>query len=514
MRRMRTQFRRLAAGLGALALTLGLCACGQPGSHSGSAGGHYDDSLLGEVLTQEGEYTDSVGNDYRYSLHVPELLDESAEAQAVNDEIWDIFGGAAEDAIACMESGDSLGVLSVSWTSHWQGSLLSLLVQAETDADYTVYAAWNYDFQAQERVGNGALLERMNIQPEDYLEALRRSAARFFDGNYQSTAADIAAMTELRAKTLSRDNLTEDLPLYLAQDGQLTAIVPVASPAGAEWYERPLALDLDPATPAQPLSAACGFITAELAAGELSVTVQDTPEARAFFADADIRYGTPYAVAGLYGRYTALFCGSLGLDFQPYLLLRTEEGTMECVNVVEGLLGGTLCASGPLPGVTGVKGFETGPAEGETSVPTLYANTESGKVDLADAIGAAERSGLGGLWDGTWCSEAVSHENQGGGSYESLYNLVFGGDGTLTFQVSDPQAPRNTVGRSGGYTCLGVTGEGIAVYYHLYDEADGVSQGVLALSPDWDSLKVRVLSGPELFGTARSAHVNFTRSYG
>ena len=55
---MRTQFRRLAAGLGALALTLGLCACGQPGNHSGSAGGHYDDSLLGEVLTQEGEYTD------------------------------------------------------------------------------------------------------------------------------------------------------------------------------------------------------------------------------------------------------------------------------------------------------------------------------------------------------------------------------------------------------------------------------------------------------------------------
>ena len=256
---MRTQFRRLAAGLGVLALTLGLCACGQPGNHSGSAGGHYDDSLLGEVLTQEGEYTDSLGNDYRYSLHVPELRDESAEAQAVNDEIWDIFGGAAEDAIACMESGDSLTVLSVSWTSHWQGSLLSLLVQAEMDADYTVYAAWNYDFQAQERVGNGALLERLDIQPEDYLEALRRSAARFFDGNYQSTAADIAAMAELRAKTLSRDNLTEDLPLYLAQDGRLTAIVPVASPAGAEWYERPLALDLDPATPAQPLSAACGF---------------------------------------------------------------------------------------------------------------------------------------------------------------------------------------------------------------------------------------------------------------
>ena len=56
--------------------------------------------------------------------------------------------------------------------------------------------------------------------------------------------------------------------------------------------------------------------------------------------------------------------------------------------------------------------------------------------------------------------------------------------------------------------------EGIAVYYCLYDEGDGAQQGVLALSPDWDSLKVRVLSGPELFGTARSAHVTFTRSYG
>ena len=182
--------------------------------------------------------------------------------------------------------------------------------------------------------------------------------------------------------------------------------------------------------------------------------------------------------------------------------------------MVEGLLGGTLCASGPLPGVSGVKGFETGSAEGETSVPTLYANTESGRIDLSDAICAAERQSLSGLWDGNWSSEAVSHENPGGGSYESLYNLVFGSDGTLQLQVSDPQAPRDAVNRFGSYTCLGVTGEGIAVSYQLYDEADGVQQGVLALSPDWDSLKVRVLSGPELFGTARSAHVNFTRSYG
>ena len=511
---MKTTIRRLAALLAALTLSLSLTACGQGGGSASSQPADYGDSLLGEALTKEGSYTDSLGNQYRYAFHVPELLDESSEAQAVNDEIWDIFGGAAEDALACMESGDSLTVLEVSWQSHWEGSLLSLLVQAQMDADYTVYAAWNYDFQARERVGSGALLERLGREPEDYLEALRRAAARFFDESFSPTAEDAATLTELRAKTLSRDNLTEDLPLYLAQDGRLTAIVPVASPAGAEWYERPLALDLDPATPAQPLSAACGFVTAELAAGELSVTVQDTPEARAFFADADIRYGTPCPVEGLYGRYTALFCGSLGLDFHPYLLLRTEEGTVECVNVVEGLLGGTLCASGPLLGVSGVKGFETGSTEGETSVPTLYANTESGRIDLSDAICAAERQSLSGLWDGNWSSEAVSHENPGGGSYESLYNLVFGSDGTLQLQVSDPQAPRDAVNRFGSYTCLGVTGEGIAVSYQLYDEADGVSQGVLALSPDWDSLKVRVLSGPELFGTARSAHVNFTRSYG
>ena len=505
--------RRLCALLAALTLALALTACGQGGNAVSSQPANYDDSLLGEVMTQEGDYTDSLGNQYRYAFHVPELLDEGSEAQAVNDEIWDIFGGAAEDAAACMESKDSLTVLEVSWQSHWEGSLLSLLVQAQMDADYTVYAAWNYDFQAHERVGNGALLERLDIQPEDYLEALRCAAARYFDGNYPCTAEGTAILTELRAKTLSRDNLTEDLPLYLAQDGRLTAIVPVASPAGAEWYERPLALDLDPAAPAQPLSAACGFITAELAAGELSVTVQDTPEARAYFDGQDIHYGTPYPVEGLYGRYDAIFCGSMGPDFHPYVLLRTEEGTAECVNVVEGLLGGTLCASAPLPDVSGVKGFETGSAEG-TGLPTLYANTESGKIDLSGAIFAAECGSLGGLWDGNWSSEAVSHENPGGGSYESLYNLVFGSDGTLTFQCSDPQAPRDTVNRFGSYACLGITGDGIAVYYCLDDADNGVQQGVLALSLDWDSLKVRVLSGPELFGTARSAHVNFTRSYG
>ena len=510
---MRKHLRRLAAILSALALAAGLTACGQPGTSSGSAGEHYDDSLLGEAMTQEGSYTDSLGNEYRYTFHVPELRDESAEAQTVNQEIWDIFGSAAEDAIACMESGCSLAVLSVSWTTHWQGSLLSLLVQAEMDTDYTVYAAWNYDFQARERVGNGALLERLDIQPEDYLETLRRTAARYFDSNYSYTAESAAIMTELRAKTLSRDNLTEDLPLYLAEDGRLTAIVPIASPAGAEWYERPLPLDFTPVSPAQPISAACGFITAELAAGKLTVTVQDTAEARAYFDGEDVQFGIPYPVDGLYGRYDALFCGSLGPDFHPYLLLRTEEGRAECVNVTEGLLGGFLCASGLLPGVTGVKRFETGSAEGAESFPTLFADTESGQIDLADAICAVERTALTALWDGNWSSEAVVHESQGGGSYESLYNLTFGSDGTLAFQESDPRS--ETASNSyGSCACLGITGEGIAVFYSVCSEDTGLRQGVLALTPDWDSLKVRVLSGPELLGTARSVHVHFTRSYG
>ena len=512
---MISTIRRLAALLAALTLTLALAACGQGGHGSSGSAGHYDDSLLGEALTQEGDYTDSVGNQYRYAFHVPELLDESPEAQAVNEEVWDIFGGAAEDAVSYMESGDSLTVWSISWQTHWQGSLMSLLVWAEMDADYTVYAAWNYDFQAQERVGNGALLERLDIQPEDYLEMLRCAAARSFDGSFPATAEGAAAITELRAKTLSRDNLTEDLPLYLGQDGQLTAIVPIASPAGAEWYETPLALDLTPASPKTPLTAACDFITAELTAGQLTVTVQDTPAARTYFDGRDIRYGTPYTVDGLYGRYDAIFCGSLGLDFRPYVLLRTEEGAAECVNVMEGLLGGFLCGSGPLPGVSGVKGFAAGTAEdGEYSYPSLFADTADGRIDLSDAICAAEQTALGSLWDGNWSSEAVTHENQGGGSYESLYNLTFGSDGTLQFQDSDPQAPRNTVNRFGTYTCLGVTGEGVAVAYLLDAGEESAIQGVLALTPDWDSMKVRVLSGPELLGTARSAHVSFTRSYG
>ena len=84
---MRKHLRRLAAILSALALAAGLTACGQPGTSSGSAGEHYDDSLLGEAMTQECSYTDSLGNEYRYTFHVPELRDESAEAQTVNQEI-------------------------------------------------------------------------------------------------------------------------------------------------------------------------------------------------------------------------------------------------------------------------------------------------------------------------------------------------------------------------------------------------------------------------------------------
>ena len=89
--------KKLTTALLTALLLLNLAACGEKEPDDTSSG--YDDSLISELYSEEGEYTDTENNTLAYSYHVPRIMSETAVAaalQAFEDGLYRVFAGTVE----------------------------------------------------------------------------------------------------------------------------------------------------------------------------------------------------------------------------------------------------------------------------------------------------------------------------------------------------------------------------------------------------------------------------------
>lgn len=276
--------KKLTTALLTALLLLNLAACGEKEPDDTPPG--YDDSLISELYSEEGEYTDAENNTLAYSYHVPRIVSETAVAAALNDEIADQFGALVQEQKNMMASRVSLTCLSVTWTSYWNDSLLCLVVRAEMDGDTSMTETYSYDFFGGKRLMSEDLLARCELSTQDFITAARRTAANYFDETYRDAlsgsmgGADfIASYAERRAWTLSDENINAEMRLYL-DGGALHMIVPVGSFAGAESYDADLALDLSGAVSDADYTIPSEFL------GEWTATVtHDTAEQGSYDSD-------------------------------------------------------------------------------------------------------------------------------------------------------------------------------------------------------------------------------------
>lgn len=98
--------KKIRSALLAALLLLTLSSCGEERENDETTG--YDDSLIKELYSEEGEYTDGEGNTMAYCYHVPQLVSETAVAAALNAEIADRFGALAQEQKNMMASHASL----------------------------------------------------------------------------------------------------------------------------------------------------------------------------------------------------------------------------------------------------------------------------------------------------------------------------------------------------------------------------------------------------------------------
>ena len=464
--------KKLTTALLTALLLLNLAACGEKEPDDTPSG--YDDSLISELYSEEGEYTDAENNTLAYSYHVPRIVSETAVAAALNDEIADQFGALVQEQKNMMASRVSLTCISVTWTSYWNDSLLCLVVRAEMDGDTSMTETYSYDFFGGKRLMSEDLLARCELSTQDFITAARRTAANYFDEMYRDAlsgsmgSADfIASYAERRAWTLSDENINAEMRLYL-DGGALHMIVPVGSFAGAESYDADLALDLS-ARETVEKTAQDSFVKAALSGGNLTVSFEKTADSAWYAENFRFDYETIYPVEGMYSDYTDVFVGSVGQGYFPYIFLLTSEGTVEYVNLLEGLTAGFLCDGGPLGGVKDIVSFESGE------------------------------------WTAT-----VTHDTAEQGSYDSDYILTLTDGGGLTVQDINSE-----VGIYFEYTgqlnYLGTNGEGMVFGYHLNENAGTVRYGAFTLLRGSDGLHVKSVAGENFFDAPSGRYTVFAR---
>lgn len=459
----------------------------------------YNGSLITDAYADSGDAETEWGESYHYEVRIPELLCDSADAKALNAEIMELYG---EDAMRAPDS-DTIKY-SISWQSHWDGSLLSLELTAGQPDGEIYHDIYYFDFETQTHLTAEDVLARMGLSWQTLEPALVRTAAREHDRVMQAQAVEftndlIADTLALRAQSILAAQ-DAALPLYPNGDGTLTVYLHLATYAGAGWMQKACAVD--PNETAIPLSASYEFVTAAVDAdGAVTVTYHENGDE---FSGVDYQsiYGfafdTPYTIRGCFGSYTDLFIGNIGSSFEPYLFLRTEAGTLEYVDLFRCARYETYVCAGPLYGISGATALSAGIEEKtDYSYATVYAQDSSGKthdllenVYLSDGLPYEMQADFGCENDsGAWCSLSLD-------AMDGIY-AQSGEDYYTGFPLR-----------------LGMNEDELIYALDFWDEAGGETLSICVLLPGNGMLVLTQLAGGIPFGLVPGETLYLAETYG
>ena len=535
----RSLFRALSALL-CLVLCTQLTACGQKDIFSPASGKRYDDSLITEAISKEGSFTDEHGQEWDYSYHIPQLADDTADAESINKAIMNILSGDAQATLSSssVTKMPETHYADISWQSHWNGSLLSLSLHLTGWAsDIVSYEVYHYDFASGRRLTNAQLLDRFEIDVDDFTAALRRAAAQTFDSiyapwntpglssdseNFGSMCIELASM---RAWTIAEGNYELDtLLFYLDGDNSFTAFQPVGSVAGANWYYREMSGQIVPnewadgKAPRSDYSFVSAVLTGEGAAIRFTRQEDGMFDSEEYRPYVGFSYNTDYPIAACYGEYQDIFVGTFGNGMAPYVFLLTKDGTVEYADIFGGFDNGFLCSGGPLYGLHDIARFENGEREGgyEEGYQTVYAVDQNGeRYDLAGRI-TPMANAMPFPATGDWYAE-VRHGVDGGGSYTSSFFLSFSKNGFTSIENFMEDMEDLSIDYGGYCTYLGMTEQGMIYLFNLYNSNDDVRGGTFLLdfyNSENDLLRIIPVSGVNLFDAAEDGSTTFVRAYG
>lgn len=201
-------------------------------------------SMVENDMAEQGIYTDELGNTSFYSYELPRLIDNTADAQAINAEIDEAFGACIREEMDGFENGLSLSLFSVSYSVELRQNVMSLVIVGEWNAGYNDYRVYCYDISAGRRLDTAAMLAEMGISEQRFLDACKNDFRQYFEQKYASQQ-ESSEYTEALSRVDSEDYVNMSLMAYPETSGNIVVIAPIVSLAGAAYYYSPITLKLN-----------------------------------------------------------------------------------------------------------------------------------------------------------------------------------------------------------------------------------------------------------------------------
>lgn len=290
----------------------------------------------------------------KLSIHVPQLVCDSPDAAALNEELAAMYVAEYKDYESYPDAEVPQGEESpqteiINWDAYWYGDCVSLVMRSHDydDAPW-YYSGWCFDFATEKQVSVTEMLQRMGLDPDAVQQQMLRGAMQTFDrhmaqGYYYEGLLSGGNLASMRMNTLENNQL-EDLCLLLPEQDRLVLRGGCSSPAGWGWRQLDVEIPLQAADP-QPqtvLTDTYGSASVQLEGTQGTITLRRTPETAAWDADYGIRLeqDRTYPILGIYNEYVDVCIGELGASFHPVVYLLTQDGVVEYVDVLRCLMSG------------------------------------------------------------------------------------------------------------------------------------------------------------------------------
>ena len=435
----------------------------------------------------------------KLSIHVPQLVCDSPDAAALNEELAAMY--AAEymdyesDPDAEVPQGEECSQTEINWDAYWYGDCVSLVMRShDYDEAPWYYSGWCFDFATGRQITTAEMLQCMELDPDEVQAQVQRQAMQAFDremaqGAYYDSLRLGGELSQMRMDTLEYNEL-ENLCLLLPEQDQLVLRGKYSCEEG--WQQLDMELSLPP-TDTPVLTDTYDGVQVQLEGTQATITLSPTPKTDQW-GDIGIRVEQEhsYPILGAYNEYVDVCIGEQEDGFfRPVVYLLTKDGVVEYVDVLRCLMfGNAMVCQDPIYFANNGVALELCGSE----------------VNLRRADGSVlELAPL----SAEWSAQEIPYSVTGSYNYtsENGWNWMdLGSDGSVQLGVQD-----NSRIYRGDAAYLGVVPEGVV----LGIAADKELGFVAAFKNDLynENLTLTMIAGQNPFAEGET-QLQLTRSYG
>ena len=291
----------------------------------------------------------------KLSIHVPQLVCDSPDAAALNEELAAMYAAEYMDyesyPDAEVPQGEECSQTEINWDAYWYGDCVSLVMRSHDydDAPW-YYSGWCFDFATGRRITTAEMLQHMGLDPDEVQTQVQRQAMQTFDremaqGAYYESLRLGGELSQMRMDTLEYNEL-ENLCLLLPEQNQLVLRGRYSAASEAGWQQLDMEIPLQTAAQpqAQPvLTDTFDGVQVQLKGTQATITLSPAPKTATWDTELNLRVEQEhsYPILGAYNEYVDVCIGQqTDSVFHPVVYLLTKDGVVEYVDVLRCLLFG------------------------------------------------------------------------------------------------------------------------------------------------------------------------------